>query len=89
MGLRLALGAEPSGLLRLVLGETGRSLALGLVGALALTRFLASLLFATKPTDPATYAGTAALLAAAGLLAAAVPAWRAYRVDPAVALRSE
>ncbi|HEY6549474.1 MAG TPA: FtsX-like permease family protein, partial [Vicinamibacteria bacterium] len=93
MGLRLALGAPPLGLVRLVLGETGRSfvlgLALGFAGALLLTRFLTSLLFATPPTDPATYAGTAALLAGAGLLAAALPAWRASRVDPAVALRSE
>jgi putative ABC transport system permease protein len=93
LGLRLALGAEPSGLVRLVLSETGRSLALGLAlglaGALLLSRLLASLLFATTPSDPATYVGTAALLAAAGLLAAAVPAWRASRVHPAVALRSE
>ena len=72
MGLRLALGAEPNRLVRLVLHETARSLLLGLalgcLGALALARFLASLLFATATTDPAAYAGTTAVLVLAGLM---------------------
>lgn len=93
MGLRLALGAEPNRLLSLVLQETARSLLLGLalgcLGALVLARLLASLLFATATTDPAAYAGTSAVLVLAGLVAAAVPAWRASRVDATVALRSE
>ena len=93
LGLRLALGAEPRGLLRLVLGETGRPLgvgvALGLAGAWGVTRWLKGLLFATTPTDSATFAGMALALLATGLLAAALPAWRASRVDPTVALRSE
>jgi ABC-type antimicrobial peptide transport system permease subunit len=69
------LGAEPDGL--------------GLLGALALTRLLSGLLFETTPTDPATFVAMASGFAGAGLLAAAVPAWRASRLDPTVALRSE
>jgi putative ABC transport system permease protein len=92
LGLRLALGATPAGLLRLILGETSRRLALGVAlgvaGALALTRLLGGLLFETTPTDPATFLATAAGFAAAGLLAAAVPAWRATRLDPTVTLRA-
>jgi putative ABC transport system permease protein len=92
-GIRLALGARSHDVLRLVLGGamkmTGAGVAIGLVAAAALTRLLGSLLFAVQPTDPLTFAGTAGVLAAAALLACALPAWRATRVDPAVTLRQE
>jgi putative ABC transport system permease protein len=68
---------------------TGAGVAIGLVAAALLTRFLGTLLFAVQPTDPVTFAGTAAVLAAAALAACALPAWRATRVDPAVTLRQE
>lgn len=64
-------------------------LALGLVAAALLTRFLDTLLFAVKPTDPVTFVATAAVLALTALVACAAPAWRATRVEPAVALRQE
>jgi hypothetical protein len=58
-------------------------------GALALSRLIEGLLFGVTPTDPVTYAAVAALLAGVALLACLVPAWRAIRVDPMVALRHE
>jgi ABC-type antimicrobial peptide transport system permease subunit len=64
-------------------------LAAGLFGALLLTQFLRSMLFAVKPTDPVTFIAIAALLAAVALLACYIPAHRATRVDPLVALREE
>jgi len=93
IGIRMALGADPAGVLRLVVGE-GLALVLlgllvGLAGALALTRLLASLLFGVSPTDPATFAGVAAVLTLVALAATAAPAWRAARIDPARALRAE
>ena len=92
-GIRLALGARAHDVLRLVLGGalkmTGAGVAIGLVAAALLTRFLGTLLFAVQPTDPVTFAGTAAVLAAAALAACALPAWRATRVDPAVTLRQD
>jgi putative ABC transport system permease protein len=93
VGIRLALGAAPGDVLRLVLAEglalTGAGLAAGLLGAAALTRSLASLLFDVGRLDPATYAAAALALAAAGLLASWVPARRAMRVDPVRTLREE
>jgi putative ABC transport system permease protein len=92
-GIRVALGARTNDVLRLVLGGalkmTMAGVAIGLIAAAALTRFLATLLFAVQPTDPVTFAGTAALLTAAALAACALPAWRAATVDPAVTLRQE
>jgi len=92
-GIRVALGARTNDVLRLVLGGalkmTGAGVAIGLVAATLLTRFLGTLLFAVKPTDPMTFAATAAVLAASALIACALPAWRATRVDPAVTLRQE
>jgi len=63
--------------------------ALGISGALALTRFLSTLLYEVKSTDPATFAAVSLLLAAVALLASYIPAHRAARVDPVVALRHE
>ena len=63
--------------------------ALGLVGAWWLTRFLRSLLYQVRPFEPVTFALTALMLAGVALLACSLPAWRATRTDPSVALRSE
>jgi putative ABC transport system permease protein len=92
-GIRVALGAQSRDVLRLVLGGalkmTGAGVAIGLVAAALLTRLLGTLLFHVQPTDPITFIGTAAVLGAAALVACALPAWRATRVDPAVTLRDE
>ena len=93
IGVRMALGATSGQILRLLFGRAtamiGIGLAVGFVGAALTTRFLASLLFAVKPTDPVTYVGVAALLATTSFVALYVPASRATRVDPLVALRQE
>jgi putative ABC transport system permease protein len=93
IGLRIALGAQRADVLKLVLRRTvllgAAGLALGTLGALLLTRFMASLLFGVTTTDLATFALVIAALAGVTLLAAYVPALRATRVDPMIALRSE
>jgi putative ABC transport system permease protein len=93
IGIRMALGAQASDILRLVVGRgmflTALGVALGAAGSLALTRFIAAMLFGVKATDAATFAAIAALLAAVALLACLVPARRATRVDPMIALRHE
>jgi putative ABC transport system permease protein len=93
LGIRMALGAARSRVLALVVGQgmalAAAGVAIGLVAAFALTRFLTSQLFGVGATDPATFAGVAALLAAVALLATLLPALRATRVDPVVALRDE
>jgi putative ABC transport system permease protein len=93
IGIRMALGAVPREILRLVLRQgawlAGLGIAAGVVGALAVTRLLAGLLFRTAPTDPLTFTGTALLLAAVVGVASVVPALRATAVDPSVALRSD
>ncbi|HXQ97421.1 MAG TPA: ABC transporter permease [Candidatus Limnocylindrales bacterium] len=92
-GIRVALGAGPADLVRLVLKHgmrlTSIGVVVGIVGALGVTRLLKSLLFEIKPTDPLTLVIVAALLAAVALLACYIPARRAMRVDPMVALRHE
>jgi predicted permease len=93
IGVRMALGAARGQVRRLVVAEglrtAGLGLVVGLVGSLALTRLLSSLLFGVSPTDPPTLAGAALLLLGASLLASYLPARRATAIDPAVALRCE
>jgi len=93
LGVRMALGAQATNVIGLVVGQgawlVGGGLVLGLVGALALTRFLSSLLFGVSAFDPFTYAGVALLLAAVGMSACSLPALRATRVSPVAALRHE
>src|SRR5271168_3616701 len=92
-GIRMALGAAPADLLKQVFFEGGRlaalGLGLGLIASVALTRLMAGLLFGVKPTDPLTLGLAAALLALVALAACYLPARRATRVDPLVALRYE
>jgi ABC-type antimicrobial peptide transport system permease subunit len=91
IGLRMALGAQPTGIVRLVVRRVGvlivAGLALGLAGSFWAARFIAPLLFQVEARDPMTFAGTATVLVAVGLLAAWVPARRAARLDPATVLR--
>ncbi len=93
IGIRMALGAQQRDIFKLVVGQ-GMALActglvLGLIAAAAVTRFLASMLFQVKAFDPITYGGVTLLLGAVALLACYIPARRATRVDPLVALRYE
>jgi putative ABC transport system permease protein len=93
IGIRMALGAVPREILGLVLRQgawlAGLGIVAGVLGALAVTRSLAGLLFRTAPTDPIIFAGTALLLAGVAAAASVIPALRATRVDPNEALRAE
>ena len=93
IGIRLALGAQGRDVMMMIVKQGSRliliGLAIGLVGAFWLTRFLASLLFGVTAKDPLTFVAVALLLALVALLACYVPAWRATKVDPMEALRCE
>jgi ABC-type antimicrobial peptide transport system permease subunit len=93
IGVRMALGADSRlvmwSVLRRALSLMAIGASLGMAGALALTRALAGLLYDVRPTDTTTFAGSAVLLATVAVGASLVPAWRATRVDPVIALRAE
>ena len=93
IGLRIALGATPSSILRIVFESVGlliaAGLALGVAGSLWAARFVEALLFQLAPRDPATFGGAAAVLIAVGVVAAWLPAYRAARIDPVAALRTD
>jgi putative ABC transport system permease protein len=93
LGVRIALGADRGDVLRIVLGEAAWlavcGVGLGVAGALGATRLIQTLLFGVTPTDALTFAAIAVLLTATALVASYIPARRATRVDPMVALRYE
>ena len=93
IGIRVALGAQPGNVLRLIIGQglrlVGAGVLIGLLGSLALTRVMTSLLFDMAATDPLTFAGVALLLVNVALAACFIPARRAARTDPLIALRQD
>jgi putative ABC transport system permease protein len=93
IGLRMAMGATPGQVLRLVLSDgialAGTGMALGFIGSLAGTRLIRSMLFEVTPTDPLTYAAVTLILGAVVLAACYLPARRAAKVDPLLVLRQE
>jgi ABC-type antimicrobial peptide transport system permease subunit len=91
--VRLALGAEPAGIYRVVLGQGAKltliGLVIGIVGGLSLARMARGVLLGVSATDPVTVGSVAVILAAVAFLASFIPARRATRVDPLVALKAE
>ena len=93
IGIRMALGARRIDVIKSVVGQgmllAVSGIAIGLIGAFLVTRLMETLLFEVKPTDPATFGGIALLLFGVAFLACCVPARRATKVDPVVALRTD
>jgi ABC-type antimicrobial peptide transport system permease subunit len=93
IGVRSALGASRRSIVSLVLRQglslTGLGVAIGLIGAVGASQAIAAMLFGVSPLDPITYLGVIALLEVVAAVACGVPAWRAARVDPVMALRAE
>jgi ABC-type antimicrobial peptide transport system permease subunit len=93
IGVRMALGAQPASVLRLVVGAGVRTVFMGVIGGIALSlaagRFMASMLYQTSPHDPMVLAMVSVALLLAAVLACLIPAWRTLRVDPVEALRSD
>jgi ABC-type antimicrobial peptide transport system permease subunit len=93
IGVRVALGAQRANIIRMVLRQgaelVGIGIAVGLIGALALTRAMAGLLFGVNATDSLTFCGVVLILALVAVLATYIPAWRATKVNPIEALRQE
>jgi predicted permease len=93
LGVRIALGAGRKDILRLVVNHGMKmalgGVAIGLIAAFGLTRLMTNMLYGVSPSDPATFAAIALLLAAVAMAACLVPAWRATKVDPLIALRHE
>ncbi len=93
IGIRMALGQRQSSVLKMVLGQallmTGIGIVLGIVGAVALTRLMASMLFGVNAMDPLTFLSVSAILVVVAAVASYLPARRATRVDPMIALRHE
>ena len=93
IGIRIALGADRRGLVRMVVADALRptlvGVVIGLAAALAMGRVVQSLLFGVSPSDPTTWAGVSLLIVAVALAASALPAYAATRVDPILALREE
>jgi len=91
IGIRMSLGADSARVQRMIISEGGvlvvLGLVLGVIGALSLSRLMQGLLFGVQPHDPVTLAGVSAVMAIVGILACWIPALRAARIDPAVALR--
>jgi len=93
IGIRMALGAEPAGVIRLVMSRVtvliGAGVVIGAGVSLWASKFVAPLLYGLEPRDPATMIGATLVLSAVGVLAGWLPAWRASRTDPAEVLRAE
>jgi putative ABC transport system permease protein len=93
IGIRVALGAQRRNLLRMILGQglglASAGAAIGLIGAVIVSRLMSGVLYGVRPTDPLTFAGVSVLLMSIALLACYLPARRALRIDPVIALRHE
>jgi putative ABC transport system permease protein len=93
MGIRIAIGANSSAMIRLIVGQAVGlaviGVVIGLAGAFALTRVIGSLLFETNPLDAVTFAASAVVLLSIAMLSSYLPARRALRIDPTIAMRAE
>jgi putative ABC transport system permease protein len=93
MGIRIAIGATASDMIKLIVGQAlglaAVGVTIGLVGAFALTRVIRALLFNTNPLDGLTFAASAVVLLIIAVLSSYLPAWRALRIDPTIAMRTE